>query len=582
MVTGDKSLFDRNIETGFFPGWQPTSYPARLTVDFGKPTTIKRLRFFDASGIPTVRFYNDNTLLLETKLDAYMQWSERLVDWNVTTLTIELVDIQGENVIREIEFYTDREVTNPPDEPPVIVDPPVIPPTPTIKKKTGVAAKIGSNGFHWITDDIVANFANMRYYMANWFILSPNGIYVQPFKQAGVAGTLGLDDYLLRLKKLNVTPLLCLNQSPTFISDQWDNNPECKPINRGDDPLRAESYAMIARYYYNLAARYGRNTIDPDKLWVDTENRWNSSNEVKSGLGKTHAIPEIEIWNEQWAWWRTKDNVFTPEEYAVMYSVCYDAIKSADPSIKVVMGGMSEMNTEHLDRFLAHLKKIRQNPNIIEVINFHHYSNAGNDDGYMPKQWTKGCSPEQDKLGMRLDRMIEWRNANQPRAQLYYSEFGYDTNPNGWSWQKSDGELNQAVWLTRIYLLGIAKGIDKLYAFNLSNEPNEDSGSLWASSGLNSSQLTGYKPKLSQKMITELISQLNGFNFTKDLSQGDARLLQFNKGRTVRYVYWSDKFDVIVKIGRKVLQATAKPQYYTVSSYVPQSTFPTKVPLDTV
>ena len=72
---------------------------------------------------------------------------------------------------------------------------------------------------------------------------------------------------------------------PTWLAQQWNGDPYAKPILRNADPLKPESYQLVANYYFNLAARYGSVRVNHSRLFVNTEVRWNMQNEVKSGLG---------------------------------------------------------------------------------------------------------------------------------------------------------------------------------------------------------------------------------------------------------------------------------------------------------
>lgn len=440
------------------------------------------------------------------------------------------------------------------------------------------ANSICVNSFHWFPINLQKQLSGARLYMALQFVMRDYKYYGSPFYQGGVANYLELDKYLIDAKRNGIDILLCLNQSPTDVAMLWGGDPEAKPINPNDDPLKPESYLKIGRFFFNMAARYGKVIVDHSRLEVNDEIRWNAQNQIKSGL---NLLNRLELWNEQWAWWRGDDSKFTPEEYAVMYSVCYDGhmnqfpncgVTQADSSFELVMGGMSEMNEEHLNRFLAHLQTIRHDPNIIKYVQFHHYCNTGLDkpDGYTPGQWTQGQCPEKNHLEDRLQKMIDWRDRNQPGAKLIYGEFGYDSALEGQSWQKSHGEINQGNWLVRTYLLGLKKGINEMYAFNSIDGENYASGSLWATAGLNTSESTGFQPKYAMYAVTDLARSLDGFKYVKDVSLShNVRILLFKNGRTLKYYYWTVEGIADIVIGNTKLVATEQPKYRTVRAYEP-------------
>lgn len=425
-------------------------------------------------------------------------------------------------------------------------------------------------GFTWNSLESLSIFDSVRFYIHNQFTWSQNGLYVQPQYQGGGKNGFGLDEFFQYCKDIQVNPRPCFNMLPTWLAQQWNGDPYAKPILRNADPLKPESYQLVANYYFNLAARYGSVRVDHSRLFVNTEVRWNMQNEVKSGLG---LLKELECDNESLAWWRGDDSKFSPEEYAVFFSMCYDGhegrymncgVKNADPNFILWMCGLSEMNTDHLDRIVAHLKLIRTNWNIIEHVHFHHYPNKGNDEGFMPKQWIEGCSPEQDNIEMRLNRMRVWRDNNLPNAQLAYTEFGYDTNPVGPSWQKCYTQKNQADWIIRMYLLGIKSGIDTLAVFNLSDEGNSDSGNLFASCGLMTNEFTKYKPKTAFNSIKKLIQELNGFEFIKDVSSGGNRILMFENDSMIKYFYWNPLVSKQIRVNKFRVYATATPKIHRV------------------
>lgn len=425
-------------------------------------------------------------------------------------------------------------------------------------------------GFTWNSLESLSQFDSVRFYIHNQFTWSQNGLYVQPQYQGGGKNGLGLDEFFQHCKDIQVNPRPCFNQSPSWIAIKWGGDTECKPIEPNADPLKPESYIEVANYFFNLAARYGKVAVNYNRLRVDTEVRWNMQNEVKSGLG---LLKELELWNEQWAWWRGINSRFTPEEYAVMFSMCYDGhegrymncgVKNADPDFTLWMGGMSEMNTVHMDKFIRHLKLIRLDWNIVKHINFHHYSNMGNDLSFMPNQWIEGCSPEQDGIEMRLDRIRLWRDTNLPDAELAYTEFGYDTNPLGQSWQKCKTQKNQADWLMRTYLLGIKSKVNTLCVFNLSDEGNSDSGNLFASCGIMTNEFTGYRPKTAYNSIKKLIQELNGFEFVKDISSNGNRILMFENDSMIKYFYWNPLGSKQIRVNKFRVYATTTPKIHKV------------------
>lgn len=453
-----------------------------------------------------------------------------------------------------------------------------------------ISTKFNTNGFHWIPSDLIKEFSFYRCYIATQWVWRPTGLFVEPMWQAATSQVTGYDSYFKNMKDLGVLVVPCLNQSPDWILEGWPadhpHRAEIKPIYKDDDPLDPISYRYIGKFFFQWAARYGKVQYPDEILEVDPTSRWigDGPNIKKSGL---NLLNYVEVWNEPDGWWRTPEARFTPEEYACMLSVCYDGhegliphcgIKTADESMKVVMGGLSNMNTDYLTAMNEWFKQNRTDQKFCaDIINFHHYCNEGNGPGYMPVQWTKGCSPEADNLRGRLKTIVDWKKQNTPKSKVWYSEFGYDTNPSGYSWQKSlaynnkSGEEVQAEWLARTYLESIAAKVDNMFMFNAVDEPCFASGGLWCSSGMLKAQYspTPYAKKPSWFSITYLIQALKGFRYSKDLSKDNIRLLLFtNKSHDVKLAVWTadgseseiDLFGIVVPIGGlpKIFEAPSK------------------------
>src|SRR5690606_20601358 len=109
-------------------------------------------------------------------------------------------------------------------------------------------------------------------------------------------------------------------------------------------------------------------------------------------------------------------------------------------------------------------------------------------------------SPEEDGLKARVEKLANWRNEHLPDLELWISEFGYDTHPN--SPQRAaqikdfSRERVQAQWLTRSYLVMAAGGVDRVQMYMM-RDVDPSCATQYCTSGLTSSQATGYVPKPS-------------------------------------------------------------------------------------
>ncbi|MEM9991900.1 MAG: hypothetical protein AAF738_09055, partial [Bacteroidota bacterium] len=223
-----------------------------------------------------------------------------------------------------------------------------------------------------------------------------------------------------------------------------------------DDP---NMYVEFADVMYQFTGRYGRN---PDAANMKVA----SSNQVRAGLG---SVQYLENWNEPDKWWHfgavngldfldpyveEQLGYFNPFEYAAMSSASYDGngmtnevqnvvrtrypnghpanaapvgMQAADPSMKMVMAGLSELNTEYVRAMMFWFEHYR--PDIefpFDVINFHDYSNNGTNGAPLG---THALSPEEYGLKEKLEAVVDFRNRYLPETELWMSEFGYDTHP---------------------------------------------------------------------------------------------------------------------------------------------------------
>lgn len=572
-VEGVESLFDGNTETGWFPGWDASKYPVKVQFDFGEPTTITKVRLFDGVGKPTLTLTSDNITILTVDLGLYMAWQEREVSTKVRYLTLSISDIQGDVPLKEIEFFGGKDV--------------VVPPTPTpvvLKKLTGDAKKFGMNGYHWIPNDLLI-FPNLRIYQMSQWTWTRDGLMVEPTFQANA----NYDKYFAKLKELGVTAIPCINTIPDWMSADGSRR-MCWTTNSGNTPLE---YLEFAKYVWQYTARYGSKVYPSNLLEVNQKPRWNGDiiNEKKSGL---NLLTYFEFENEPDRPWNDDLHKYTPEQMAALMSALWDGhegsmgqyvgVKNADPSVKLVLPGLAEINIQYLWRMKKWFEINRKDKRFCaDVINVHHYSNSK--DPKWPASSIdltgEGVSPEEDNLDLRLKDLVQFVSQNFPKGtEVWYSEFGYDTQAPTVKWlsmyPKLYGNHNseelQSWWLQRIFLIGLSCGVDKLFLYNGIDDNSAKTGSLFLSSGILYGEVpsvgTSYGRKPSYNALQSLVKNLDGYTFKADRSVAGVTILEFRKGLMNRYFYWSPTSnDTLVKfrIGKQPLIATEVPQVYTPS-----------------
>ncbi len=554
--------FDGDLATSWFPGWNPSSYPAKAEIKFGQKVKLSKIRLYDGSGQPTLHI-RAGTTTVSVHLDQYQAWREVPFVAEVESLTVELVDAQGDRVIPEIEFYGSGgggTTTTTVDPPTVVVTVP----------NRGDADKINLNGFHWLPQNKLRSFRSIRLFQSAQWTWQPTGLAVQPTAQANG----NLDDYLTTAKAQGLDAFPTIHQTPDWMRAKWptDPGPDAAPAKPGmakDDPA---AYRDFAGYFFQLTARYGRKTWPNSALRVDTVRHWGpdgklSRNVPKSGM---NLLSTIEVWNEPDKWWATKVYM-QPEEYAAMLSACYDSIKRADPTMRVAMAGLTGIQPDYYARMLTWCKAHRRDQRLpCDVINVHHYSNKGNDERW-PPTWTEACSPDMDARWPMMRQLASW--AHVQGLPLWYSEFGYDEKEPSSQYirpfsGKTSGEI-KADWIVRAYLESLAAGVDNCFVYNGIDEPNAAAGGLWQTAGilLGEKDASPFGVKPAYTAITGLINELTNYTFLADLSPTKmVRVLAFRGKDDVKLAVWSPtaaNVNGMVNVGANQLAYTERVAWYT-------------------
>jgi len=543
-------LFDGKTNTYIFPGWNAAYYPLRVVVDFGAPVNIQKVRLFDGAGIPVFRLYyvagGQQIKAAEIRLDKYEAWVDVPANISAQQVILEIQDAQGDKPIGEVEFYGVAGGSPPlPPDTTTTAPPPVTPPA------TGARSAIGTNGFHWVRPDLIAPFSLYRIFsMWEWFEAEEGRFRFEPTSR----GNGNYDTFLSDLKRRGIRPVLTLNTCPEWMRAQYPDASkalEYRPVKKGLDPAKPESYREFSRACFQVTARYGGKTWPASALLIDTVSQWGGgwpANTKRSGLGLLYAI---EIWNEPDKWWvKNTPAYFEPEQYAAMLSAAYDGhegrlgpgygVKTADPNMVVVMGGLTNFDTTYLQRMFAWCYANRKDHRFpADVVNVHHYCNEN--DGLF-QGFTKGVAPETAGVYEKLTAFKRLSDAlclrqNKTALPVWWTEFGYDTNKS--SPQRVEAydifttDQAQGIWLVRSYLEGLRAGYQEMCVYNLIDERNP-AGGLFQSSGLATGEPDGMKPKASWNLVAEFSAAIGDATLRADLSTTDLRLLYF-EGKVRRF-----------------------------------------------
>ena len=353
---------------------------------------------------------------------------------------------------------------------------------------------LGINAFEWDFSDseggvvlepkleIMRSFGGFRHYM-DWDKLeSDKGKYTfNPTRGGGWY----YDRIYAKCKEENIEILSDIKDGPgwlmnTYPADQrgYDN----APLPYGLSKSKPSSYELQAKVAFQVAARYGRNkNVDTALLSVNRTQRWNGDplNEVKVGLGY---VRYIECDNERDKTWKGPKAHETAEEYAANMSAFYDGdkgkmgkgvgVKNADPTMKVVMGGLSDPNVDYVIKMIEWCKKNRGYKAdgsvdlCFDVINYHLYNN-----GYDGGKMSVGKAPELCQAADVADKFVAMSKKYANGTEVWITEAGYDLNPASPQRAIAIGSksalITQADWMLRSALLYARHGLKQAFFYML-------------------------------------------------------------------------------------------------------------------
>lgn len=336
---------------------------------------------------------------------------------------------------------------------------------------------------------IMNSFGQFRHYL-DWEKLEfTQGKYT--FDQTRSGGW-NLDVIYERCKAAGIEPLVCIKTLPNWLYKSYpisEQNNENVPLKYPADRLQPASYIEMSKVAFQFAARYGANkNIDSDLVSVDTSKRWRDDivNRKKIGL---NTVKYIECNNEPDRWWKGKSAQQSPEEYAANLSAFYDGhmgklgknvgIKTADPSMIVVMGGLATPDIAFIKGMVEWCRKnrgLKADGSInlcFDVINYHAYAN-NNEKWYVKLlKKSRGKSPENSNIGDVANEFVNYARTINNNMEVWNTESGYDIDLS--SPQKAiaiknkSALITQADWVLRSSLLYARHGVNRAYYYMLND-----------------------------------------------------------------------------------------------------------------
>ncbi len=422
----------------------------------------------------------------------------------------------------------------------------------------------GANGFEWYFENpsnpmvidtarmrAAESFTGLRHYM-DW--QKPESIEGKYTYSPVHSGGWNYDTLYAACKARGITVLACLKTLPDWMLASYPANmqdAENVPVRYGKDFSDPASYVEQATVAFQYAARYGSNTqVTPSLVTVDPSQRWTNDeiNVVKIGLG---LVKYIECDNERDKWWKGRKAYQTGREYAANLSAFYDGdmgklgaavgVKTADPNMLVVMGGLASANTDYVRGMIDWCKEFRgYKPNgsvnlCWDVINYHLYAN---DARYQPNNWpSTGVAPELSTNDSVANAFIQMAHQYVGDMPVWITETGYDVNQGSPDKAIPVGNRSalqtQGDWLLRTALQYAKSGMQRTFFYEMYDD-NPWNGGPYATSGLLNDNLT-------RRPAADFLYQTNrlfgAYNYQQTLN-GDPVVDKFTNGTNTMYAVW--------------------------------------------
>lgn len=366
---------------------------------------------------------------------------------------------------------------------------------------------IGVNGFHEDDVELTKAAGVLRAY-CNWDWFQGDNPGDQLIFQNSRGGWY-FDDAFRKIKNAGIKTAMCFQGAIKNLHGTTNFKYDDKPIDApGMSTTNPESYTQIANTLYQIAARYGKTKVAPEKLNVP-------AGQKVSGLD---LLEYIEVWNEPDKDWEGPNAYFSPQEYAAMLSKCYDKIKEADPNMKVVMGGLATLSVQYVKEMKAWFEANRADKKFAaDVVNMHIY--AFNNKIIWGQTWPlfgPAETPEDARLKEKSAEIVKYCLQNVPHAEVWISEFGWDTYTESALCPKRIANLSvnevQARWIVRGYLGFAAAGVDRAQLFVLYDPGQNTDGTSFATSGLIDRSLN-FSKKTSWYYVRSMKEILKDMNF---------------------------------------------------------------------
>ena len=218
----------------------------------------------------------------------------------------------------------------------------------------------------------------------------------------------------------------------------------------------AEAHGIQILPILDYGSAYGGH----EKLVSDDLDGWTTyvSNVVTRYAGR---LPAVEVWNEpnigpdpddpdKWYFWSG-----TTAQYVTMLRATYNAVKAIDPSIRVVLGGLSGECSGYVTDLYANGAK-----GCFDVMAMHPYSGSHAPDDVWKGNFLTGYTYY---LRGYIEATREVMESNgDGNVPIWLTEHGWSTHSSG-----STSEAKQATYIAKAMEIAADCGIEKYFIYNL-------------------------------------------------------------------------------------------------------------------
>jgi endoglucanase len=548
-------LFDGVTNVNVKSGWGRiiNTYDSYYPLQPGEAFIIESIKLFDGSGSGkkspmTLSIITDNWQRIQIASftgEQYQQWVGPYPT-RPTTFKLDntirnaryLVITNGEVYPTEIELYGSysnklKPVTSPSAS------------TLAAQKQIKLKQSFGVNAFEWNLEDptkprvvdttmlnAVKNFTGIRHYL-DWEKLEwVEGNYTfNPSHRGGW----NYDAMYEQLQLSGIEVLACLKDMPPWLQATYpagERGGDNVPVRYGRDFSVPASYIEQAKVAFQYIARYGSNpNVNRSLLSVSTKSNWPGEpiNQVRVGLGY---IKYIECDNERDKWWRGRKAYQTPYEYAANLSAFYDGhkntmgpgvgVKNADPTIQVVMSGLSSPSPDYVKGMVDWCRQNRGykpdgSVNLCwDIINYHFYSNdASSSQG---GKSTRGAAPEVSNAGQVAKAFVLMAHQLTNDQPVWITETGYDLNQGSPLKAIAIGSRSvletQADWTLRTALAYARWGVERVFLYQLYDD-NPQSPIQFGSMGLINANK---KPRPAAQYLSQANKLIGNYTYKQTLN----------------------------------------------------------------